>query len=112
MAYRYTLTVDCFCPGGRFDVVVRNGEVVHSRRTGSGGVGGSGDPPGGLTIDGLFTLVSQARGSSPPAANVTVSYDERFGYPQRISIDRIADAVDDEISYTVSDFRVLEPDPM
>ncbi len=108
MAYRYTLDVDCFCPGGRFDVVVRNGEVVQSHRVGSGGFGGSGVPPGGLTIDGLFTVVSQARGSSPPADNVTVSYDERYGYPQRISIDQFVDAVDDEISYTVSDFQVLE----
>ncbi len=108
MAYRYTLEVDCFCPWGRFDVVVRNGEVVQSRRVGSGGFGGSGVPPGGLTIDGLFTVVSQARGSSPPADNVTVSYDERYGYPQRISIDQFVDAVDDEISYTVSDFQVLE----
>ncbi len=110
MAYRYTLDIDCFCPWGRFDVVVRNGEVVQARRVGSGGVGGSGQPPGALTIDGLFTVVSQARSSSSPAANVTVSYDERYGYPQRISIDRIADAVDDEISYTVSDFQVLERD--
>lgn len=111
MSYRYTLTIGCFCPGGRFDVVVRDGEVTSSRRDGSGGLAGA---PGGVSIDDLFTVVRQARGdsSSPPAANVAVSYHERYGYPERLRIDRIADAVDDEISYTVSDFQVLKPAPM
>jgi hypothetical protein len=42
------------------------------------------------------------------AASVAVVYDEAWGFPQNIQIDQDAHAVDDEVSYDVTNFRVLD----
>jgi hypothetical protein len=35
----------------------------------------------------------------------TVTYDPVYGYPKEIRFDRIVDAIDDEIAYTISAYR-------
>ena len=41
-------------------------------------------------------------------AVLTVKYDGRLGYPKSISNDYIAMAVDDEISYRITNFKTLK----
>lgn len=49
-----------------------------------------------VTIDDLFDELGAAL---IHASHVTVTYDPTLGYPRAISIDHIANAVGDEISY-------------
>jgi transposase len=56
------------------------------------------------TIEGLFAIIESAR--SRNAARLNATYDPVRGFPTSISIDYIALAVDDEISYTIRDFHV------
>jgi hypothetical protein len=45
----------------------------------------------------------------PKAGKVAVRYDAHRGFPRRASIDRIKNAIDDEIAWTVDRFRPLRP---
>ena len=62
------------------------------------------DPPpdGFSTIDDLFDEIQDAidRG----AHSVDATYDESFGYPIHVFIDWILNAVDDEMSFQLSDY--------
>lgn len=106
--YRYTLKIDCFCvPEVRQPVVieVHNGQTVSITSAESGVRVDSEFFESVNTIAKLFDLVRAA--IEHKAAIVSVSYNSPFGYPEKIYIDRIKEAVDEEISYTVTDFTVL-----
>jgi len=55
-------------------------------------------------IEGLFGIIEDAH--SRNAASLNATYEQTRGYPIGISIDYIAMAVDDEITYTIRDFHV------
>ncbi len=57
------------------------------------------------TIDDLFEAIQSAIDNR--AASLEVEYDPVLGYPTSISIDQIALAVDDEVSYVVEGLAVL-----
>ena len=57
------------------------------------------------TVEEAFEAVEQARDE---AAEVRVEYNERYGYPTQIYIDYHADYIDDEITWTMSDFQPSE----
>lgn len=57
------------------------------------------------TIDGLFEIVKEARKN---ADDLDVEYNKEIGYPESISIDYYKDAVDDEVSYSVTDYKRYE----
>ena len=40
---------------------------------------------------------------------MAVRYDGAYGYPVSIQIDWVAGAVDDEVSYHITEFSVLDP---
>ncbi len=103
--YSYQLFVSCFCPIGPSPAVVSvdNGtitSVVWADTTGSGGR----DPDSlyGLTIDDLFDVVANA--IEVEADELLVEYDADRNFPATISIDFYFNAIDDEVSYTVSAF--------
>lgn len=98
----YTLTIErvCFCPDiGPYVVAVQGGEVVSATREGE-------EVPlddemlatWPLTVEDLFAEVDEAERT---ADEVAVEYDEALGYPSRIDIDRIENAIDDEMTYVV-----------
>lgn len=39
---------------------------------------------------------------------VDMDFDARYGYPTTVDFDYIADAIDDELRITISDFRVID----
>lgn len=91
--YTYTLTWQCFCPEGGVPSVVdvQGGEVV----------GSTPELPEATTIAGLFDIVRDAIASDPEALDVT--YDATLGYPTRLDVDPMANAMDEEYGFEAKD---------
>ena len=103
--YRYTLTQSCWCwPGGRVHLVVREGEVVSARFAARD----RGRVPDRLrmSVDHLL-----ARASQDDVEEADVRWPDTSPAPSRISIDPDRMLSDDEVTWTISDFRVLGPVP-
>ena len=96
--YTMTLTRGCECLGGTWTILGHAGEPV-------GGIVPRGDDIGMPTVDGLFDEIDRALLGDEPAATLDVTYDPALGYPAKLSIDWIEDAIDDEVTYTVSDVQ-------
>jgi hypothetical protein len=106
-SYRYTISRSCECvpeSAGPVTVEVRDGQVV-DRRYASGAAVNLQYSEIFTTVPGLFAIIQEA--VDLPAASLAVRYHEQFGYPESIAIDRVAGAVDDEVSYRVTGFTVL-----
>lgn len=100
--YTYLLEVLCYCPQvGKVEVEVRDGEVVEATST-TGEAKGSPAPDfARLTI---ADIVDQA--NSLDHAEVEMTWPEGQDHPSKVRIDRIAQAVDDEVTYTISQVSV------
>lgn len=116
--YRYRFETSCFCQAKGKEPVwieVRGGQTVAITD------GATGEPVTAArqeslddmsTIEKLFTWIEQVgrpasgRGRAPD--QLEVSYDATLGYPTRIAIDAIADAVDDEFSYQITALETLD----
>jgi hypothetical protein len=96
--YRFRLRVRCFCPsrGHAVIVTVRNGRAH----------GASGFQKQLDTVPEMFAMIRTAL-DDPRAGEVTVRYDRRRGFPRTASIDRIKNAIDDEVGWTADRFRAL-----
>lgn len=105
-SYVFTLDRFCFCPvEGPVRVTVRDGVVESAQvlRTGAYLTGPSLEwTP---TIDDVFAALADAL--AIPAAYFKAEYDRAYGFPVEASIDHWARAVDDEITYRLSDFAAL-----
>lgn len=102
-SHQYILMRGCFCQGPhRIDVRVVNGELQEILDPETGDPIENLDPYFPVTIDDLFDLLDGAIGR---ADVVDVDYDPTWGAPVRISIDYLLPAVDDEISFVLSDLR-------
>ena len=100
--YTFTIERQCFCPpdfGGPFEVTVVEG--APTLVTFQGGVALADrvqDLP--KTMEAVFNVVFQNAATEP-----LVVYDDRFGFPLRIGVDPIPNAIDDEFTIVVSNFR-------
>lgn len=111
--YRYSLAYICFCPNADkipLHIEVQNGEVV-SMTFADGTPVPDDDPMFEFyseysTIDRVFSaLKAELEGE---ADEVTVTYNSTLGYPEEINIDRVKEAIDDELMVQVTDFEILE----
>ena len=110
--YRYQLFIGCFCPFGEdmpITIEVNNGEII-SMTSGKGTVIDSASPLYEVvnrysTIDRVFLALKADQ--TGDAEDVIVAYDPTYGFPANVAVDNIKEAVDDEISYQVSNFEVL-----
>jgi hypothetical protein len=111
--YSFTLGIGCFC-AFRSDmpltVEVRDGEIV-SMMYSDGTLVTETDPGYETfvkygTIDHLFSELEA--GQNGGADEVTVKYDPTYGFPIETYFDFIAEAIDDELSLTVSGFTILD----
>jgi hypothetical protein len=110
--YRYTLQIGCFCPPPLNDqllVEVRNGATVRVSAVSSGEDVSLAMVDRVATIPGLFATIRDA--NERKADKIDVSYNAALGYPERISIDYIVQAVDDEVGYIVTDLAELPEAP-
>lgn len=106
-SYQYQMWVICFCPDEitrPVNVEVRNGvtrRVVYED---------SGEPATNQlfknidTVEKLFGTIENA--INEKVDEIAVTYDLVYGYPVSIRIDYLKGAVDDEIAYKMSDFKV------
>ncbi len=107
--YRYELGISCFCvfaPDMPLVVEVKDGQVVSMEFK-----SGKEIDPALLpefqrygTIDKVFAELEKAQSE---AERVEVTYDEKYGFPTQITIDRAVQAADDELYLTISNFEVL-----
>jgi hypothetical protein len=107
-SYRYQLRVNCFCPPEVTEPViveVRNGATISVSYAATGRLAESRYFEKYDTVDELFIVIDDALGRK--ADEISVTYDEKLGFPTRIYIDFVKQAVDDEIAYDVSGFQVL-----
>jgi hypothetical protein len=103
--YEYHLRVNCFCPPNvTFPVIIKvqNGVNVSAEYA---------QEPREITneffkpldtIDELFDIVQKS--IHDEVDSLVVEYDSTYGYPKSITIDRITNAIDDEIAYFVEVF--------
>jgi hypothetical protein len=103
--YAYTLNVGCFCPYvGPLRITVQDDAVVDVRQLDPREDQGNVETLINEWARTLAELEAEVDRARREADKVEVEYDPVFGFPTSISIDWIRDAVDDEISYTVSDY--------
>jgi hypothetical protein len=108
MSYAFTLRMDCFCAiNGPVTVLVVGDSARQVTLQSSGEVINA---PWIPTIKKLFDYIDQE--ITRPAAVLRVSYDATLGFPTVIVSDPIANAVDDEVTYTVSNVNRLIVDPL
>ena len=108
--YRFELTISCFCPF--MDIIpvvveVKDGKILSM--TGADGKPLTGEFRATFeqagTVEALFAI---AGANLAEADKVEITYDLQYGYPASIKVDRIKLAVDDEISYYIGSFKVIE----
>ncbi len=108
--YRFNLFVGCFCIFTQdmpLVIEVQNGEVVSMEYQNGNEIDSTsrGYFQRYATIDKIFgELTKDINGE---ADQVTVTYDANYGFAAQADIDFIKEAVDDEISLTLSNFEKL-----
>ena len=104
--YQYRLQVNCFCPQEITEPVtvkVSNGITTSVSYVATGMPAQSEYFVKYDTVDKLFLIIDNALKQG--ADEITVTYDETFGFPTHINIDFVKQAIDDEIAYNVTEFR-------
>jgi hypothetical protein len=98
MTYEMTLVVSCFCGlQGPMIVSVRDGLVTEAHRVSDGQ---SLDTRWVPTVDTIFTRIDAA--FRQRHGTIDLEFDAALGFPRHANLDPIRDAVDDEVSYQVS----------
>ena len=100
--YAFTIARQCFCPSNDpIDITVVDGVIASAQK---GGQPVQQADLAGLptSIGDLFAIVAA---EAVTAASIAVEWDPVFGFPASIQIDHVANAIDDEIGYTVTNFR-------
>lgn len=99
--YAFTITAQCFCPfTDPIDITVVDGVVTAVTKAGQPAKPNEvqGIPK---TVTELFAVIT----AHADAAALSVEWDPAFGFPSTIQVDSIANAVDDEFAYLVTNFR-------
>ncbi len=98
--YDMSMNRGCFCIGaGSMEVYVRGDSVAAVLQEQDFWNGNEDWWQYIPTVEGLFDLVDEA---SEDAFTLEVEYHSQHGYPTSVSIDWIENAVDDEISYSIT----------
>lgn len=117
--YRFHLNIGCFCVFSQdmpLLIEVQNGEVVSMEYQSGNEIDAANREyfQRFATIDKLFAEIEngfQTGDSSDSSQNkadeVAVEYDETYGFPTQVNVDFIKNAVDDELSLTLSNFEKL-----
>lgn len=108
--YQIQIQRICFCvPEITKAIVVdvRGGRVVSSRYADGSPIPASAAAhfANASTIDQLFALISNA--TNQRYAKVEATYNPTYGFPQSIYLDQDAMMADEEVGYSISNFRVL-----
>lgn len=104
-SYTYLLEQQCFCPlAGPVRVTVEDGEVTSAVVTERGnGMKKGSDAPEYLWIT-INDVIAYANDTE--AAKVDVEWPEGQDWPSKVAVDRVENAIDDEITFVVSDVQL------
>ena len=106
--YQFTHTVSCFCgfvgPNPAL-ITVQNGVVTRVEYLPGSGGQGSYPTQGYPTIDSLFAIIDRVQARDP--ADLDVDFDDTYHFPRTIAVDYAKNAVDDEVTYAASGFKLL-----
>ena len=103
-SYTYTWNVYCFClPQDDIIVTVTSGTISGAFYSPSGTSLTAYEITRLFTIEDLFDRIQEAIDSR--VALLQVTYNRDYGYPESIYIDRLENAVDEEVTYSVSNFQ-------
>lgn len=108
--YRYNLFIGCFCVFNEhmpLVVEVQDGKVVSMEYQSGKEIEATSRElfDQYATIERIFSeLETDINGK---ADEVTVTYDPTYGFPTKVNIDFIKNAVDDEVALTISNFEKL-----
>lgn len=108
-SYRYQLGITCFCLveiSRPVTIEVRNGATHSVSYLADGTAADAKYFEKYDTIDELFLIIDDA--IDQKADEIKVTYDEELGFPTRIHIDFMKEAVDDEMTYDITEFQILE----
>ncbi|MCR1782042.1 hypothetical protein KVF89_05805 [Nocardioides carbamazepini] len=101
--YSYQLEVLCYCPQvGTVEVVVRDGEVTDATSLDGPTAGRPAPEFARLTIDEIIAMAND-----PQVAKARVEWPDGQDHPGSVMLDRIAQAVDDEVTYTIKAVEVV-----
>lgn len=107
--YSYLLEVQCFCPtfGQPVRVTVTDGEVADAVWTKKARDHAKGDEADvewlRLTINDVLTEAADPRWDE-----VEMTWPAGQDHPDKVAIDRMTNAIDDEITYLISDVQPVE----
>ncbi len=91
--YSFDVEAICFCPYREpIHVEVRSGAPTTKNE---------------IEINGVNDLFQIVHDANETADAVSVAYDVQYGFPSHIAIDYIRLAVDDEVSYRITNFQIL-----
>lgn len=109
MTYQFVYQKLCFCPppNSAVRLTVLDEQLVAAHDVVTGAPVGRSRWSDFATVDELFNILLAAEAGG--ADSMQVSYDPVRGYPTRIAIDYIEEAIDDEVTYLVT---ALEPQPV
>ena len=101
-SYEYDIKQSCFCPSpNNVHVTVINGVVASATPINGTNDGNTTT----LTVQQLFDIISDAQQGNGTA---DITYDIDYGFPSLVSLDPIIGAVDDETSYSIKNFQLIE----
>ena len=108
--YRFNLNISCFCAfveNMPLVIEVQDGEVVSMEYQSGNEIDATNLEffQQYATIDKIFEKLEKAVGGE--ADQVTVTYDETYGFPTQTDIDFVEQAIDDELYLTISNFEIL-----
>lgn len=106
--YSFDYQVSCFCPLPETQplrIEVRDRDVTRAVPAGSHEELGEKALDEIPTIDDLFEWILDAIDAE--AHRIDAIYDDQLGYPRDVFIDRADRAIDDELSFEVSNFQAL-----
>ena len=104
--YTYDLEVQCFCPyfGEPVTVTVAGGEVSDAVWATKGPGHAKGDPVADEWLRlGIDDILKEA--ADPSYDEVLVTWPAGADHPAKVAIDKMADAVDDEITYLITNVQ-------
>jgi Family of unknown function (DUF6174) len=107
-SYVYTKQIGCFCPEDYTKAMrleVRNGTLISAKYVDSGLDVPANFQPKTFKIEAFFDLIDSTRAKGGTVENL--EFDATFGYPTKMKLDPIPQAVDDESFHSLSDLEAL-----
>ena len=107
--YRYIFEPVCFCPPEYTRPVIieaAHNAAISIRYLDDGTAARPDIFDKYATIDKLFVLLQDAL--KQPGSRLRVTYDPQLGYPSKVAIDYLPNAVDDEFYFTVRNLEAIE----